>query len=109
MNNEIVNVVCNETGCYCFVAAGSVVTKNIHNYSLVMGNPAKHRKWIGRQGVPLAKTDKDGILIYPETGYRYKITPKGLSCLELGEYEPLPDEYRKSKVGYREIKKNTKD
>lgn len=92
-----------ELGCYCFVAAGSVVTKNINSYSLVMGNPARHCKWIGRQGLPLQKTDKDGILVCPETGYRYKISEQGAACLDLDEYSPLPDEYRKSKVGYREI------
>ena len=37
-------------GEYCMVAAGSVVTKNVEPYSLVMGNPAKHFSYIDKMG-----------------------------------------------------------
>lgn len=37
-------------GEYAMVAAGSVVTKNVEPYSLVMGNPAKHYSYIDKMG-----------------------------------------------------------
>jgi len=44
-------VVCGITiGEYAMVAAGSVVTKDVKPYSLVMGNPAKHYSYIDKEG-----------------------------------------------------------
>ncbi|MDN5096034.1 acyltransferase [Aliarcobacter butzleri] len=44
-------IVCGVTlGDYCMVAAGSVVTKDVKPYSLVMGNPAKHFCYIDKMG-----------------------------------------------------------
>lgn len=44
-------IVCGITlGEYCMVAAGSVVTKDVKAYSLVMGNPAKHFCYIDKMG-----------------------------------------------------------
>lgn len=44
-------IVCGVTlGEYCMVAAGSVVTKDVEPYSLVMGNPAKHYSYIDKMG-----------------------------------------------------------
>lgn len=44
-------IVCGVTlGEYCMVAAGSVVTKDIEPYSLVMGSPAKHYSYIDKMG-----------------------------------------------------------
>lgn len=44
-------IVCGITlGEYCMVAAGSVVTKDIEPYSLVMGNPAKHYSYVDKMG-----------------------------------------------------------
>lgn len=37
-------------GEYAMIAAGSVVTKNVEPYSLVMGNPAKHYSYIDKMG-----------------------------------------------------------
>lgn len=37
-------------GEYAMVAAGSVVTKDVEPYSLVMGNPAKHHSYIDKMG-----------------------------------------------------------
>lgn len=37
-------------GEYAMVAAGSVVTKDVKPYSLVMGNPAKHYSYIDKLG-----------------------------------------------------------
>ncbi len=44
-------IVCGVTiGKYAFVAAGAVVTKDIDDFSLVMGNPAIHAHWVDRFG-----------------------------------------------------------
>lgn len=44
-------IVCGITiGEYAMVAAGSVVTKNVEPYSLVMGNPARHYSYIDKMG-----------------------------------------------------------
>ena len=40
----------NELGEYCFVAAGSVVTKDVKPFSLVMGNPAVQVGWMSKHG-----------------------------------------------------------
>lgn len=44
-------IVCGITiGEYAMVAAGSVVTKDVAAYSLVMGNPAKHYCFVDKEG-----------------------------------------------------------
>ena len=40
-------VVCGTTlGRYCFVGAGAVVTRNVQDYGLVVGNPARRIGWV---------------------------------------------------------------
>ncbi len=47
-------IVCGVTlGYYCFVGAGSVVTRNVPDYALVYGNPAKQYGWICECGESL--------------------------------------------------------
>ena len=47
-------IVCGNTiGEYSMVGAGSVVTKNINDYQLVYGNPAKHQGMVCQCGVKL--------------------------------------------------------
>lgn len=44
-------IICGITiGEYAMIAAGSVVTKDVEPYSLVMGNPAKHYSYIDKMG-----------------------------------------------------------
>ena len=40
-------------GKWALVAAGAVVTKDVANYALVAGVPAKRIRWVGRAGIPL--------------------------------------------------------
>lgn len=40
-------------GQWALVAAGAVVTKDVPDYALVAGVPAKRIRWVGRAGVPL--------------------------------------------------------
>ena len=48
-------VVCGVTiGEYAFVGAGAVITKDIPDYALVVGNPAKQIGWMSRNGQRLS-------------------------------------------------------
>ncbi len=52
-------IVCGvELGEYCMVAAGSVVTRNVAEHSLVMGNPARHRAWVCTCGAVTSRSQQ---------------------------------------------------
>jgi UDP-2-acetamido-3-amino-2,3-dideoxy-glucuronate N-acetyltransferase len=56
-------IVCGHTiGKYAFIGAGSVVTKDIPDYALVFGNPAKIAGWMCRCGIKLDFSAGDGII-----------------------------------------------
>lgn len=67
-------IICgNDIGEYAFIGAGSVVTKPVPAYALMVGNPAKQIGWISRVGLRLEFDDK-GVAICGETRERYKKT-----------------------------------
>ncbi len=39
-----------ELGEYCFIGAGSVVTKDVPPFALMVGNPARQTGWVGHDG-----------------------------------------------------------
>lgn len=100
-------IVCGVTiGRYAFVAAGSVVTKDVPDYALVMGNPARQTGWMSRHGHRLEPSNGDGYMKCPETGYRYREVGSGrLECVDLDEEAPLPAELSRGTRGYRDLKK----
>ena len=102
-------IVCGVTiGRYAFVAAGSVVTKDVPDYGLVMGNPARRVGWMSRHGHRLNDPDPEGVMCCPEHGHRYReIQPGVLRCLDLNEDLPLAGALSKSTESYRELKKST--
>ena len=66
-------IVCgNDIGQYAFIRAGSVVTKNIKNFALVVGNPAKQIGWVSEYGHRLL-FNKENLAECPETGDVYKL------------------------------------
>lgn len=86
-------IVCGITiGRYAFIAAGAVVAKDVPDYALMVGVPGRRVAWISRHGHILKNPDKNGIMICPESGFRYKETAPGvIRCLDLDEEAPLPE------------------
>ncbi len=66
-------IVCGITiGKYAFIGAGAVVTKNIPDYALVIGNPARIAGWMSEAGQRL-NFDKNGLAICPKSNRKYKL------------------------------------
>ena len=90
---------------YAFIAAGAVVTKDVPDYSLMMGIPAKRTGWISRHGVKLPPPDSNGVMVCPESGLRYKeVEPGKVRCLDLDENAPLPEDMRIGTQFYKSFK-----
>ena len=85
-------IVCGMTiGRYAFIGAGAVVVNDVPDYGLMMGVPAVHRGWMSRHGHRLQNADTEGVMMCPESGWRYKeVEPGVLRCLDWSEDEPLP-------------------
>ena len=99
-------VVCGVTiGRYAFVAAGAVVVKDVPEYALVLGTPARQKGWMSRHGHRLGAPDAKGIMVCPESGFRYQEqTPGVLRCLDLDEDAPLPTDLATGRKTYDEFK-----
>jgi UDP-2-acetamido-3-amino-2,3-dideoxy-glucuronate N-acetyltransferase len=66
-------IVCgHDIGEYAFVGAGSVVTKHILPYALVVGNPARQIGWMSEYGHRLV-FDENGLATCPESNQEYKL------------------------------------
>lgn len=59
-------------GRWATIAAGSVVTKDVPDFALMAGVPARRLGWVGRAGVRLV--DRDGAWVCPQTGETYRET-----------------------------------
>jgi UDP-2-acetamido-3-amino-2,3-dideoxy-glucuronate N-acetyltransferase len=66
-------IVCGITlGEYAFIGAGAVVNRDVANYALMVGNPARRIGWMCRCGVRLKGTDEPGsIMECPACGESY--------------------------------------
>jgi UDP-2-acetamido-3-amino-2,3-dideoxy-glucuronate N-acetyltransferase len=98
-------LVCGVTvGRYAFVAAGAVVTRDVPDYAMVRGNPARQAGWMSRHGHVLTP-GADGMCRCPESGLRYQLTGPGqFRCLDLAEDAPLPAELAVGRKPYADFK-----
>jgi UDP-2-acetamido-3-amino-2,3-dideoxy-glucuronate N-acetyltransferase len=100
-------IICGVTiGRYAFVAAGAVVRKDVPDYALVMGVPARRVGWMSRHGHRLSRPDQDGILQCPESGLRYALSAGQLRCLDIDEEVPLPAALATGERGYQVFKEH---
>lgn len=66
-------IVCgHDIGKFAFIGAGAVVTKDVPDYALVVGNPAKQTGWMSEYGHKLF-FDKNGMAVCPERKDTYKL------------------------------------
>ncbi len=66
-------IVCgNNIGAYAFIGAGTVVTKEVLPYALVVGNPARQIGWVGEYGHRL-EFNSNHIAICKESKQEYKL------------------------------------
>ncbi len=66
-------IVCGHNiGEFAFIGAGTVVTKEIPAYALVVGNPSRQIGWMSEYGHRL-NFDKDGFAVCPESKEKYKL------------------------------------
>ncbi len=75
-------IVCgHDIGKYAFVGAGTVVTKTVKDYALVVGNPAKQIGWMSEYGHRL-EFDKEGYAVCPESQEKYQLKNNSVSKIE---------------------------
>ena len=66
-------IVCgNDIGKFAFIGAGAVVTKNVPDYALLIGNPARQTGWMSEFGHKL-QFDNKGFAVCPESKEKYKL------------------------------------
>ena len=66
-------IVCgHDIGKFAFIGAGAVVTKQVPDYALMVGNPARLMGWMSEYGQRL-KFDDNGLATCDESGELYKM------------------------------------
>ena len=76
-------IVCGHTiGRYAFIGAGAVVTKDVADYALMLGNPAKVAGWMCECGHRIQF--QDGIAICNDCGKQYRRSGEGVKHVEHG-------------------------
>lgn len=76
-------IVCgHDIGRFAFIGAGSVVTKTVPDYALVVGNPAKQIGWMSEYGHRL-NFDETGSAVCPESKEKYKLVNNVVSKVEV--------------------------
>jgi UDP-2-acetamido-3-amino-2,3-dideoxy-glucuronate N-acetyltransferase len=75
-------IVCgNEIGEFAFIGAGTVVTRPVPAYALVIGNPGRQTGWMSEFGHKL-KFDPNGIAVCKESGESYRLVNNVVVKLE---------------------------
>lgn len=66
-------IICGNTiGEYALIGAGTVVTKEVKPYALVVGNPGRQVGWVSEYGHQL-EFDEKGIAVCPESQQTYRL------------------------------------
>jgi len=66
-------IVCgHDIGCFAFIGAGAVVTKDVPDYALIVGNPARQTGWMSAHGEKL-KFDENGKATCSISGEMYSL------------------------------------
>jgi UDP-2-acetamido-3-amino-2,3-dideoxy-glucuronate N-acetyltransferase len=85
-------IICGSTiGRYAFIAAGAVLSRStVPDYALMAGVPARHKGWTSRHGHVLGSSNADGVMVCPESGWRYReVEPGMLRCIDRDEDEAI--------------------
>lgn len=86
-------IVCGITlGRYAFIAAGAVVRADVPDYALMAGVPAQQKGWMSRHGHRLTDKNDEGLLVCPQSGWRYAEEGGTLRCLDWPEDKSFPAE-----------------
>ncbi len=75
-------IVCgHDIGRFAFIGAGAVVTKEIPDYALVVGNPARQLGWMSEYGHRL-DFDEEGLAQCPESKETYRLKDGKVTKIE---------------------------
>lgn len=75
-------IVCgNDIGKYAMIGAGAVVTKDVPDFALLVGNPARQLGWVSIYGHRLNFNEKNEATC-PESGERYTLNNNEVICLD---------------------------
>jgi UDP-2-acetamido-3-amino-2,3-dideoxy-glucuronate N-acetyltransferase len=66
-------IVCgHDIGEYAFIGAGTVVTKTVLSFALIVGNPGRQIGWMSEYGHRL-EFNQEGIAVCPESAQEYQL------------------------------------
>jgi UDP-2-acetamido-3-amino-2,3-dideoxy-glucuronate N-acetyltransferase len=66
-------IICgNEIGEYALIGAGTVITKDVKPFALVVGNPGRQTGWVSEYGHKLS-FNGEGVALCPESGQKYRL------------------------------------
>ncbi len=71
-----------QIGTWALIGAGSVVTSDVPDFALVVGNPARQVAWVGRTARRLIPGPADSIWVCPELNDVYRETKGSLEIVE---------------------------